>query len=397
LSCEEKNFIYKGNKKVKGMQIVDEGILENSLGALHIQDLDLEKYDYFIRKDEKGNWKLDSIVDKKRIDEKITFNETEKNLGKKGKRCIYLWDTIDIIEEEGIWKEVLRKLKIAKIEKVYLQIPYKLYEEEENFWIRKRGKSLYKFLKDLMDNNFEMEILDGYKGFSLEPLHFRVINQINYFKYFWEKYFPSKPLPPFHLDIEPYTLRFYNNKNYKEIYGQYLNLLKKIRRSFPDLEFYLDIPFWLDNLKGGKEILEGILDNSDGFSVMAYRSKIEGDSGILDVSKNELNLASDKNKKIYLALETQNLPPDKVYKVYENENNNFHLFLRETNRKGLFFISLEPGKWGVDVFEETPPERISLFNRSWEDINNFIEELLKFNNFDGIAIHHWGSIKKKIK
>lgn len=398
LNSSKKVVFYKGNKRVEDIKIINEGTLGDSIGTLYIGDIDLKKYDYFLRKDEKGLWKLDCVKDKRENQKELIIGNYEsKKLERETKRAIYLWDTIDIIKKEREWKEILRKLKFAKVERIYIQIPYELYKEEENLWIKKRGKSFYRFLKYLMDNDFEIEILDGYKGFALEPLHFRVINQISYFKYFWEKYFPLKPLPPFHLDIEPYTLRFYNNKNYKEIYGQYLNLLKKIRRSFPDLQIYLDIPFWLDTMEGGEEILEEILDASDGYVVMAYRSKMEGTSGVLDISKNELNIAKRKNKKICLALETQKLPTDVVYKLYEAQDKNFPLFLKETKEKGLFILSSSPGNFGIDIYEETPPEVLSFFNKSWEEIEDFISELSKLKDYDGIALHHWGSIKEKIK
>lgn len=398
LDSPEKVVFYKGNKRIKDIKIINEGTLKGSLGMLYTGDLDLKNYDYFLRKDEKGLWKLDWVKDKRESPKELTVGNFEnKKLERETERTIYFWDTIEINKKEREWFEILRKLKFAKVERIYIQIPYELYKEKENLWIKKRGKSFYKFLKYLMDNSFEIEILDGYKGFALEPLHFMVINQISYFKYFWEKYFPLKPLPPFHLDVEPYTLRFYNNKNYKEIYGQYLNLLKKIRISFPDLEIYLDIPFWLDTMEGGEEILEEILDASDGYVVMAYRSRIEGPSGILDITKNELNLASKKNKKIFLALETQKLPPDVIYKLYEAKKRNFPLFLKETKKKGLFFLSSSPEDFGIDIYQETPPEVFSFFNKSWAEIEGFILELSKLKDYDGIALHHWGSIKEKIK
>lgn len=391
--------LFKGNKKFKNFKILDEGNLENSLGAIYIEDLDLENYNYLLNLDEKGKPKLVSIIDKREKEEEVNFSERKHSLNQKEvKRAVYFWDTIDILKKEKEWEELIRKLKILKIEIIYIQVPYEIFKEEKS-WIKKRGKIFYKFLNSLMEKDFKVEFLDGWKGYALKPLHYRVLNQITYLKYFWKKYFPNKVFPVIHLDIEPYLLRFCNSKNLKDIYNQYVELLKKIKKFHPELKVNIDIPFWLDNLKGGEQILDDILNNTEAITVMAYRSQVSGPSGMIKAVEKEVNMAKDKDKEIYIAIETMKLPPEVVFQVFEKNDENYPFYLKETKKKNLYLLTNEVSQYGVKILEETSGNKISFFEKNWEELENILEEISLYygSEFKGIAIHHWGSIKEKIK
>lgn len=398
---ERKINLFKESKKFKEFKILKKGSVRGSLGFVFIKDMDLKENDYFLRVNERGIWKLDSILPKEEKKREIKiFEREELNSDKfKGRRAVYFWDLISLNKNIIDWKEMARKLNSVSIDKIFIQIPYNIFKNEDNLWIKKRGSRFYDFLKFLIENNFEVEFLDGYKGFALELIHYRVINQINFIKKFWKSRFPSLPLPPLHLDIEPYLLRFYNNKNSEEIYNQYVGLLKKIKDQFPEIKLNLDIPCWLDKVEGGGEILENLFQLVDGITIMAYRSKVSGPGGILGVSEEEIKMAKIKNKKIYIGIETMKIPPDEVYKIFEAKDRVFQLYLSETEKENLYFLTKKPSKYGVKLIEETPSNSISLFEKKWVEIEEIIKEILFFygNDIDGVAIHHWGSLKDKIK
>lgn len=370
---------------------------------IYIPNLDIENFNYYLCKDEKENWKILEIIDKNQKNtenpRRFYFSDKEFKNSKEKKRAIYLWNTIEILSDKNNWTEIHKKLKTAGIKIIYIQIPYILNLEKDNFWLKKRSKLFYNFLKFLMEEGFEIEFLDGWKGFALEPLHFRVINQIENLKYFWNKYFSQKIFPPLHLDIEPYLLRFYNNTNYQEIYNQYISLLKKIRERYPEIKLNLDIPFWLDNLKKGEEIFKNILKYSNGITIMAYRNKVSGSNGISGLTEVEVSIANNENKEIFIGIETMEIQSEKIYGIFKANNEIFPLYLNKTNFDNLFFISEKPSKYGVRIIEETPPDFISLYKKNWAEIENFANEILDhlIERVDGVSFHHWGSLKDKIK
>ena len=386
-----------GKKKFKKIKIKSISLIEFEGDIIFIPFLDLKNYNYILERDEWGNWKVSHILDLKQKQEKNTSTVeyfSKKNNNKINERAVYFWDTIEILKSKKEWQTFLNNLKKTKINKVYIQIPYKINEGRS--WTKKR-KVFFDFIGFLLKNEIDLEFLDGYKGFALEPFHKTVLNQIRNLKYFWNKHLEKYPFPPIHLDIEPYLLRFYNNLNYKEIYNEYINLLKKIKVNYPDVELNLDIPFWLDSLD--EEILKEIIKYSDGITIMAYRSKVYGSNGVIDITEREVSLAKKESKKVYIAIETMELPPDKVYGVFEAKGEEFPLYLHKTIKENLFIISEKPSEYGIKVVEETPSDFISLYKYSWEEIENFAEEISSYygDKIDGIAIHHWGSLEGKIK
>lgn len=394
LSEREKKLNYKiiNSKKIK---------INGS--PIFIPFFEPENFNYIFGKDEKGNWKMVEMSSKSNIEipknnvslkRKLNEKTISKNL-----YSIYLWDTIEILKKRKNWEELTVKLKIAKIKNIYIQIPYKINLEEDDFWLKKRAKKFSTFIKYLIENGFKIEFLDGWKGFALESAHKRVLNQIKNLEKFWKIYFKDYIFPPMHLDIEPYLLRFYNNQNYKDIYLQYINLLKKIKENFPHLIVNLDIPFWLDNLKDGEKILSEILKYSDGINVMAYRSKIYGNNGIIKIIEKEVSMAMEENKKLFIALETMKLENEKLYKIFKTNKENSLLYLHKTNLDNLFFLSNEPSEYGLKIIEETPSDLISLYKLKWEEIIQFSEKLSSYYGdlIEGIAFHHWGSMREKIK
>ncbi len=350
--------IFLENKRYRNFKIKNLSHIKDKGQPLFIQKFNLNKYDYFLGKDEKGNWKVFNISEKEEAKKNLFIEENnfEKINGDHKKRAIYFWDTIEILKSKKKWENISNKLMKAYFNKIYIQIPYKINEDKN--W-SKRKNSFFNFIKCLLKNNMKLGFLDGYKGFALEPFHNKVLVQIEELKYFWEKNFSNFPFPPIHLDIEPYLLKFYNNLNYKEIYGEYISLLKKIKENFPEVELNLDIPFWLDNLD--EEILKEIIKYSDGITIMAYRSKVYGSNGIIDITEKEVALAKKENKKVYIAIETMELLPEKIYGIFDAKNEKFPLYLHKTMKENLFLISDIPSEYGIKVIEEIPPDFISLY------------------------------------
>ena len=58
--------------------------------------------------------------------------------------------------------------------------------------------------------------------------------------------------------------------------------------------------------------MEHVLDHSDGIVIMAYRDTAEGDDGIIQLARNEANLAALKGRKLVIGVEPSPTESDKV-------------------------------------------------------------------------------------
>ncbi len=315
----------------------------------------------------------------------------------KKERAIYFWDTIEMLSNKEDWKKLTKILKKGDISTIFIQIPYIINKEEDCLWLKKRGKKFKNFLNLLISEEINFQFLDGWKGFALKENHNRLLKQIQRLYFFWNTYFPNKNLPPLHLDIEPYLLKEYNSKNYKPIYFQFIELLKKIKDNYPDIILYLDIPFWLDNLKGGEKIIGDILNFSHGVYIMAYRSKVWSKNGIIEVSNKEIEISKKKEKKVFISLETMELKDEIYYGVFKNDGSNFPLYLKETEIPNIYLISKDPSEYGLKIIEQVEGSKISLFGLNWKEILNYEKEILNYYpEINGISYHHLGSLKDLI-
>ncbi len=130
---------------------------------------------------------------------------------------------------------------------------------------------------------------------------------------------------------------------------------------------------------------------------MAYRKNIWGSNGIIYVSDKEVKFAKEKNKRVFISLETMELKDEIYYGVFKNDGGNFPLYLKETEIPNIYLISENPSDYGLKIIEQVKGSTISLFGLNWSHILNYEKEILNYyNKIDGISLHHWGSLKDLI-
>ncbi|MBP3581302.1 MAG: hypothetical protein J6J33_00950 [Clostridia bacterium] len=118
---------------------------------------------------------------------------------------------------------------------------------------------------------------------------------------------PDAKLAGIHLDIEPHQAEDFDS-NRESLVKSLILIAKKLKNTYPDIEFSYDIPFWFEQdleIDGEtKKEFEWIFDYADKVFVMSYRDTAEK---IISVAQAELNYAKEKNKTIFLSVETKDL------------------------------------------------------------------------------------------
>jgi prepilin-type N-terminal cleavage/methylation domain-containing protein len=75
-----------------------------------------------------------------------------------------------------------------------------------------------------------------------------------------------------------------------------------------------DVPFWYDQIDGGggHTLLEQVVANTAGITVMAYRDTVTGGNGVLDLVGEELDAARAAGKQVRVGLETSDTGTDNL-------------------------------------------------------------------------------------
>ena len=135
---------------------------------------------------------------------------------------------------------------------------------------------------------------------------------------------PSATYKGIHLDIEPHQDENFDNEdaslNTREmlIYNL-IDLASNLNDKYPNVHFEYDIPFWLhDEIEYNgyiKPAYAHMIDIADRIFLMSYRDSA---SGMLDVSKEELEYGKQAGKPIILGAETSDQgQTDQIVTYYE--------------------------------------------------------------------------------
>ena len=132
-----------------------------------------------------------------------------------------------------------------------------------------------------------------------------------------------------HIDVEPHQHPDWNDNNDVriELIERYLNYVKLITTDAENdnISFDFDIPFWYDDyfveFNGeNKEAYKFVIDMADRVFVMSYRDSAER---IYSSAENELEYASQKNKKLFLCVETSDQSAESENISFFEEGKNF--------------------------------------------------------------------------
>lgn len=139
----------------------------------------------------------------------------------------------------------------------------------------------------------EYQWLDDYNLFYEEMEKFEQFqnNQINKFE-------------GVHIDLEPHQHPNWNSDK-EELIVQYIDFVKTITNKYKFIKFDFDLPFWLEDIinydEKTQEAFKYVIDCANRVFVMSYRDSAED---MVNVATEELQYANEKEKQIFISVET---------------------------------------------------------------------------------------------
>lgn len=226
----------------------------------------------------------------------LIYIGTTKVLQKNKERATWIWHTKQIVEEQ---EELLTFLQEKKVSTVFLQInrniPNKTYEQ---------------FIQHATKLSIDVQALNGSPSWVSSKGTAKQEKFFSWLETYQNEVSDDAKFRAVHLDIEPYLLEDWK-VDYAATVRHYQEIIKtsKERSAQLHLPLEVDIPFWFDKRTYSNDIGTGILsewviDQTDGITIMAYRDKAEGNNGIIELSRSEIEYAATVNKKVSIGIET---------------------------------------------------------------------------------------------
>jgi hypothetical protein len=218
-------------------------------------------------------------------------------------------------------------------------------------------------------------------------------------------------------DNEPYILPEFAGVNKESILDQYMELLRLSQdlTESGQLEFGVDIPFWFDQKNEffepitpyrGRPLTECILDVVDNIGIMDYRTSAYGADGVIAHALGELRYAAEKGKKVFIGLETVELP-DETLLEFEQGMGPSCLCLKKLEGTRILLQWIPADKrnqiaYDAVLFQKkktfVPSGKITFFDRSIHELNEIMRraesEFHVYPSFYGFAIHYYRSYQE---
>ncbi|MFE8701394.1 amidase [Cytobacillus sp. FJAT-54145] len=206
----------------------------------------------------------------------------------------WLWDTEAIHTNKD---EVLKFLITKHVNTVFLQInqdiPFETYEH---------------FIRQARSHNIEIHALDGAPDWGKSKG--KMDNMFGWLRTYQQQAVPNEKFSGVHIDVEPYLHEQWN-RNQANAVMQYQTLLIEAKKQSNrlGLPIGIDIPFWFDEIKfqnkyGKGDLASWVIRKADSATLMAYRDRVEGPNGIIELIKFEVQLAQKIGKPIIIGVET---------------------------------------------------------------------------------------------
>ncbi len=338
--------------------------------------------------------------------------------------AFWLWETEKILKNPGAFQNLLLFVEKEKVTDLFVQIPYQVGKKTEQNQIHWDSSLFVPFISALHQRGVKVHALDGNPQFVLRPYHPQMLSLVQEIIQFNQKVPLESRFAGIHWDHEPYLLPAFNGVHKQEVLQQYLELLEK---TYPlcaqhQLEFGVDIPFWLDrqnefgeslaSLKG-KSLDQWIIENVDNVGLMDYRTETAGPDGVVAHALPVLKYASQWHKKVFVGLETSMTPNEFLFEFLPGEKEEGEVLWIEAlpNEKARVSLITRQNlpkmksklQSGLVLFQnkqiEVPSSRLSFAEKTPEDLEEVMREsakyLAEYSSFYGFAIHSFESYNEQ--
>jgi hypothetical protein len=340
----------------------------------------------------------------------------EKDFKLSRNRGMWLWNTKDLL---GFEEKQVRLVDFCwqnGITEIFLQLPYDVQENDGYRKISWDESAIASLLSRLHKAGIKSHALDGAPQYALREWHDHVLDTIQSVIQYNESVQAEERFDGVRYDNEPYILPAFSGVHKEAILEQYMELLRlsKDLTESAGLEFGVDIPFWFDQKNEFFEpiaqfrrrpLTQCIMDIVDNIGIMDYRTQAYGADGVVAHALDELRYASAKGKKVFIGLETTELP-DETLLEFGREKGPSLLFLE---KKGGSRILLRWIPEGIDtgrdnhlcLFQQksvfVPAGKITFAGKSLDELTAVMEkaeaQFHEYPGFYGFAIHYYESFR----
>ena len=340
------------------------------------------------------------------------------------KRAMWLWETPVVTSDAEERRRLVQFCRTEGITDLFLQLPYEAERVDDRWAISWDRESMRPLLADLHAAGVTVHALDGDPRFSLSEWHGRVIATIQSITEYNRESQPAERFDGIRYDIEPYLLPGFGGVRRTEILKQYLTIVAESQAlaAQAGLVYGVDIPAWFDERNEffepvadveGRPVSELIIDIVDNVGIMDYRTQAYGADGTIAHAQSELRYAADAGKKVFLGLETGDLPDETDF-AFSSQGSGASRVAVEQIDGGRARISWIPEEaWdrldrgqrtttGAVILRESratdvPSDKLSFARYSGSELEAVMEqtalELQQFESLYGFAIHSYESYR----
>ena len=237
------------------------------------------------------------------------------------RQAMWLWETPAVTSGPDARRRLVQFCRTEGITDLFLQLPYEAERVDEGWTISWDREQLRPLIAELHAAGVTVHALDGDPRFGLSEWHGRVIATIQSVAEYNRESLPTERFDGIRYDIEPYLLPGFGGVRHTQILQQYLTIVaaSQALAAQAGLVYGVDIPAWFDERNEffelvadveGRPLSELIIDIVDNVGIMDYRTQAYGADGTIAHAQSELRYAAGVGKKVFLGLETGELPDE---------------------------------------------------------------------------------------
>ncbi len=219
---------------------------------------------------------------------------------------MWVWETERLLLDPAAADALIALCKGHHIDRVFLQLPR---SHEGKLDLRSFGRLIGR----LSDRGILSEALDGAPNYLERSNHNVVLSRVDAVVEHNRRAPPPEQFTGFRLDVEPHALpRFAADRT--GVIRDYIFLVDQVRTRLAGsgLAFGIDMPFWFDGelVAWGPpsahhyRLSDAVIERADNIAVLAYRTEVFDQNGILDLTRFLLFRARALGKWLYIGVET---------------------------------------------------------------------------------------------
>lgn len=336
-------------------------------------------------------------------------------------RAVWLWQSEKLLDPT-LRGEMLEALARERIQHVFVQLAGKAGPKPGELILTKAAWQ--PAITAARAKGIQVHALDGDPRYALPEWHEGVLSTVRGVLAYNASVPAEARFAGIQYDIEPYLLSGYFGSRQQELMEGMVRLvdgMSKLRT--PDFKFGLAAPFWLDSpdeftgewpwlkFKGKNQLLsEHLIERVDYLALMNYRTRVQGNSGLLANIRQELAVANRLGKGLWVGLETTPLPHETSYtfkgtpqRGWPQPSDRAQIAIAR-GQEDTWRIWWIPGgaapppapqdpvwHWPLHQYSDVKPEALSFASLGWPKLRSTVEELeyalQGAPSFHGVILH----------